>query len=518
MTIRLTGHRIAVATIALTLTVLLTGCANSGSTTTPSTGSAATKEGGDLVIAGYQEITTLDKDLAGTSNDGLRVLENVYDRLYVLDGQAKPVPSLALSSTLSEDKLTWTFKLRTDAKFSDGTPVTAKDVAFSLEVTSKGAYAGLLAEIKTVTAQGEDTVVITTARPNPLLLELLTIESAGVIKADFGGVSKDDYYKKPIGSGPWMFDSVTQGVGVKLVPNPHWWGPKGHLNSITFNIVADANTRLIQLRSGQAQLIETPDFAQLDSLKAGNTKVLTFPSAAVDFFAINSTKEPFTDVHFRRAINLALNREAIIQAALLGNGEVATSWVAPAALGGYLPASGARYDLAAAKAELAKSKNPIWTAPIELQYSSTGAASWGSAAQVIQANMQELGLTVKIAAVDTNTIQSAREQKSFDLQFRLLSLDIPDPSELIEYYFATDAYNSFLDVSGSKKLYQAAASEFDREKRIEGYKKVVDYINDDEAGTPAMYNVPYIWGAASNLQGLSPILTGQFNFNDLSLS
>lgn len=517
MTSRLTLGRTAAAAIFIVTGLLVGGCAGSTGDTN-STSAGAAKDGGDLTIVGFQEMTTLDKDIAGTSNDALRVLENVYDRLYVLDDKAQPAPSLALGHTLSDDKLTWTFKLRTDAKFSDGAPVTAKDVVFSLDLARKGPYGGLLAKVTSVTAEGGDTVVLKTSQPDPIMLELITMENAGVVKDNFGGISKDEYYKKPIGSGPWMFESVTQGVGVKLVPNPHWWGTKAHLDSITFNTVADANTRLIQLRSGQAQLIETPDFSQLDSINTGNTTVLTFPSTEVDFFAMNTTKAPFDDVHFRRAVSLALDRQALNQAAVRGKGTPATSWVAESALDGYMPPTGTKLDLAAAKDELAKSATPTWTKPIEIQYSATGASGWPLAAQVIQANLKELGLTVEIQAVDTNAIQAAREKKTFDIQFRLLTLDIPDSSELIEYYFATNGYNSFVDLTESKRLYAEAAAEFDLPKRIEGFRKVMDHVVNGDAATPAMYNVPYFWGASKSLQGMDAILTGQFRFNDLWLS
>jgi peptide/nickel transport system substrate-binding protein len=476
------------------------------------------KNGGDLVIAGYQEMTTLDKDLAGTSNDALRVLENVLDRLYVLDNKAVPQPSLATGYTLSDDKLTWTFTLRKGATFSDGKPVTAKDVVFSLDLARKGDYLGsLYSNITDVSAQGDDTVIIKTKAAEPVMLQLMTLETSGVIEDNYGGKSKDDYYKQPIGSGPWMFASVTQGVGVKVVPNPHWWGEKGHLDSITFNTVADPNTRLIQLRSGQAQLIETPEFSQLDSINTGNTTVATFPSTEVDFLVMNTTKAPFDDVHFRRAISLAMDRQSIVQASLRGKGSPAATWVSASVLGGYEPADGTKFDLQAAKAELAKSKTPTWTQPIVLQYTKSAASGWPQAAQVIQANLQALGLTAKIETVDTNTIQAATTNKTFDLHFGLLTYDIPDAGELIGYYFATDGYNSFVDMTSSQKLNEEAAAEFDPAKRLEGFKTVADNIVNVDASTPGMYTVPYYWGALKSLHGFHVILTGQFTFNDLWL-
>ncbi len=475
------------------------------------------KDGGDLTIVGFQEMTTLDKDLAGTSNDALRVLENVLDRLYVLDAGAKPVPSLATGSTLSSDKLTWTFPLRTDAKFSDGKPVTAKDVVFSLELARKGEYLGSLYDkISTITASGDNAVVIKTKTPEPVMEQLLTLETSGIIPDNYGGKSKDDFDKQPIGSGPWMFSSVTQGVGVSLVPNPSWWGPKGHLNSITFNTVGDPNTRLIQLRSGQAQLIETPSFAQLPAINSGNTVVATFPSTEVDFLTMNTTKAPWDDVHFRRAISLALDRASIVQAALRGNGAPAATWMSKEVLGGYEPADGTKYDVNAAKAELAQSKTPTYSQPIILDFTKSAPSGWNEAAQVIQANLQAIGLNLQIQTVDTNTLQAGTANKTYDLHFGLLTYDIPDAGELVGYYFGSDSYNTFLDVASTKALDKVAGAEFDPAKRLEGYKKVADQVVAD-AATPGLYSVPYFWGASKSLHGFNVLLTGQFNFNDLWL-
>lgn len=489
--------------------------ASSGAATSDT---ATPKDGGDLTIVGYQEMTTLDKDEAGTSNDALRVLENVLDRLYVLDNKAQPVASLATGYTLSDDKLTWTFPLRTDAKFSDGTPVTAKDVVFSLNLAVKGDLLGsLYSKITSITASDDHTVVIKTSTSEPVMLQLLTLETSGVVKDNFGGQTKEAYYAKPVGSGPWMLDSVTQGVGVKLVPNPNWWGTKGHLSSITFNTVGDANTRLIQLRSGQGQLIETPLFAQLASINTSTTEVATFPSTEVDFITMNTTKAPFDDPNFRKALSLAIDRKSVIEAALRGNGTVATTWMSPAVLNNYMPAAGSTYDLAAAKAALAQSKYATYSQPIVLQYTKSAPSGWAEAAQVIQANLKAVGINMQIETVDTNTYQAASKGKTFDIHFGLLTYDIPDPGELVGYYFATNAYSSFVDTTATQAMDKTAGAEFDPAARITAYQKVADQIVNVDASTPGLYSVPYFWGQSKQLHGFNVILTGQFNFNDLWL-
>lgn len=228
------------------------------------TNAAVPKHGGNLVIDGTQPIPTLDKDLAAASNDGLRVIENVYDRLYVLDAQGRPQPSLATSYSQAADQLSWTFKLRPGVTFSNGTPLTAKDVAFSLDLARKGLYLGsLYAAITSVTAPDPGTVVITLKTPDPALLDKLTLVTAGVVPDNYGGLPKAAFWKRPTASGAWQIQSFTAGRSVKVVPNPRYWGAKPYLQSVTVELVTNANTRLLQLLNGQAQLIETPANAQL---------------------------------------------------------------------------------------------------------------------------------------------------------------------------------------------------------------------------------------------------------------
>ena len=171
----------------------------------------------------------------------------------------------------------------------------------------------------------------------------------------------------------------------------------------------------------------------------------------------------------------------------------------------------------AAKAELAKSKYATYTQPIKLEYTKAAPSGWAEAAQVIQANLKTLGINLQISTVDTNTLQAGTTNKTYDLHFGLLTYDIPDPGELVGYYFATNGYNSFVDMTATKAMDKTASAEFDPAKRITAYQKVADQIVNVDASTPGLYSVPYFWGQSKQLHGLNVILTGQFNFNDLWL-
>jgi peptide/nickel transport system substrate-binding protein len=474
--------------------------------------------GGNLVIDGTQPIVSLDKDRAAASNDGLRVIENVYDRLYVLDANGKAVPSLASSDTESADQLTWTFQLRSGVMFSNGTPLTASDVVFSLDLARKGIYLGSLYNaISSVSAPDDHTIVVKTKTPEPAMLDKLTLVTAGVIPNNYGGLKSAAFWNKPIGSGPWKVEHFTSGRTVELVPNPRYAGAKPYLRSVTLNLVTDANTRMLQLFNGQAQLAETPSNAQLNSIKANaKSTVLSFPSTETDFVYLNTTKAPLNDRHFRRAISLALDRQSIIKAALLGHGSPAATWVSKQVLAGYQPADGIRFDLGAARSELAQSASPHG-AKITLSFVTGGTPAWSSVAQVMQQELKAIGIDLTIRSTDANSLNSSISKKTYDLALALVTYDIPDPGELVDYYVGTNSFNSYDPATDVKTLHARGSGVSGSAARIDLYKQVADALVAN-ADTIGIYSVPFEWGASRRLHGMAQTATGQFSFSKLWLS
>jgi len=507
-------HRGLVAAL-VAVALCVSGCtAAAGSSNT----GGPPRYGGDLTVANALDIPTLDKDRAVTSNQALRVVENIFDRLYVLDAKGKPVPSLATKCTSSADRLTWTCPLRKNAEFSNGRPITATDVSFSLLLAKKGVYMGSLYSLITaVQAPDPHTVVIKTKSPDPAMLPKLTMFDSGVIPANFGGQKQNDFWKKPVSSGPFVVKSYRTGSGLTLVPNKHYWGPKPYLDSVTFKPVADPNTRVLQLRNQQAQIVEHPSDAQLQTLNhSAGLSVNRFPSTEVDYFSLNTTRKPFDNVHVRHAISLAIDRASIVKAAVMGNGGPAGCFMAPPILDGHLPAQGTEFNLAKAKAELAKSPVPNGF-HATLLYVGSNSPAWGIAAQVVQADLAKIGIKLDIKNADSNTVSDAEEHKSFDMLMSLLTYDIPDPSELVDYYFSSDDYHSYFPATTMKKLNRQAYSTFDNAKRMDIYQKIADQVAADGA-IVSLYTVPWTYATSKRLHGFSVVNTGQYSLSKLWLS
>jgi peptide/nickel transport system substrate-binding protein len=484
------------------------GAGDSGGTPSP---------GGDLVIATQADIPTLDKDKAAASNQAIRVDENVFGRLYELGPDSTPVPSLATGYTVSDDKLAWTFALRDNAKFSNGSPITAQDVVFSLDLARKGdSFGSLYSVVTSVEAPDARTVVIKLNKPAPTLLDILTLFTSGVIPNNYAGQSEAAFWQSPIASGAWKVDSYAIGQVCKLVPNPNYWGAKPYLNSASFTLVPNANTRVLQLRNGQAQLVETPPQTELQSLRAGGTTVITAPSTEADDLVLNTSKPPFNDVHFRRAFSLAIDRASIVKAAVAGNGSPIGTFMTTPALGGYQPPNAATFDIAAAKAELAQSATPTG-ASVTLLYNPKSSPAYAATAQIIQQNLSALGVTVTPQAADGNVMSGAIKGKTYDFSMAMGTYDVPDPGENVSYYLQTNGYRSYLPPGNIKDLFGQASTEPDAAKRLALYKQIDDQLAAN-ADVVALFTVPWTYGASTKLHGMSVIPTGQYDLSKLWLS
>ena len=262
---------LGVLLVAMLLTVASCGGSSSGGSS--SGGSAAASPtgspvaGGDLVFARPSDILSTDPT-AIADNISIWAVEQMFETLYTVDQDGKGVhPDLATDYTLSPDKLTWTFTLRHGVKFSDGTPLTAEDVAFSINRARKSTvgFGYIDAAIKNVTAKDDATVVVTTKYPwapsSPTSRSSRTASCRRTSAASRRGTSS----RAPVGTGPFMFDTWTKGQSLKVVRNPNYWQTgKPYLDSVTFNNVPDDNTRALQLEGGQAEINMSPPFSSVD--------------------------------------------------------------------------------------------------------------------------------------------------------------------------------------------------------------------------------------------------------------
>src|SRR5207253_4592716 len=214
---------------------------------------SAPKRGGHITIARIEDSQSFDKTNV-FQNESIWIAEQINEPLYLAANDGKTLrPWLATSYTKSADGKTYTFKLRPGVKFSNGQAMTAADVKFSIDdarVQKKG-WGYLDAAIKSIDAPNPSTVAFHLKFPWAPFLADVALFANGVIPHNFAGQSRTEFYKHPIGTGPFMWDKRVVGRSVTLKRNPFYWQKgKPYLDGVTWTFVTDENTRELQLRGG----------------------------------------------------------------------------------------------------------------------------------------------------------------------------------------------------------------------------------------------------------------------------
>lgn len=500
--------------------LVLAACSDNGST---GTSANADGTGGDLTIVRAGDSLSMDNTTV-FSNDSIWVFQQMFESLYEVTPDGKGVqPLLAESHTVSEDKLTWTFKLKQGVTFSNGQPMTAEDVKFSLDKAraTEGGWEFLDVAIKSVTAADPATVVIKTKYPwAPLLADLANFNNA-VLPKDYAGKSKDEFYDAPIGTGPFVWDHWTKGSEIKLAKNPTYWDTgKPALDSVTWKVVPDDNARTVQIQGGQAQINQAPPFSSVEQLKGQpGVGVTLFPSTKTDYIMMNQNEKPYDDVHVRRAISHAIDREALVKTLLFGNGTPANSFLMPN-VPFYDPETpGLQYDMVKAKEELAKSSVPDGFETTFL--ASSGDTTDAAIAQVLQSSLKELGITVKIQNTDPSAARDLQNAQKYQISHSYWTMDIADPDELVTFAVDPDAgsrsfYTSYRNeqvIADTKK----AQRTFDDAGRQELYSKIQAQAAED-AFLAFLYYSPFSYSYSTKVQGFQVYPTGNYHLEDVTLS
>jgi peptide/nickel transport system substrate-binding protein len=506
---------LALAAIALVAALTLGSSASARTSATPT-------PGGDVVIARTADSQSMDAT-AVFDNESIWIFEQIMEPLYTVTANGKDVkPWLATSYTLSPNKKSYTFKLRKGVKFQNGKEMTADDVKFSIDAArnTKGGWSGIDIAIKNVVVKDKYTVVVNTKYPwSPMVADLALFSNA-IVPKNYDGKTKAEFYKAPVGTGPFKWDHWTKGKELKLVKFDDYWQPgKPYLDSVTWTNVPDENTRLLQLKGGQIQVDEFPGFAQIKPLESTSGVTMTlFPSTRTDYVLFNHKVKPYQDVHVRRAISYLIDRKALTKAILFGNGTAANSFMPPQ-VPYYDPKSpGIQYNLAKAKAELAKSSVPKgFTTTYEAISGNLASQTIG---QVIQAAGKPLGIKVNIIKKDNNAVQADWNAGSYPgmLGNQYWTMDIADPDELVS--FAVDpkggAANSFQTFYNNPKVVamtRAAQREFIPAKRQALYSKIQAQAAND-AFMAFLYYSPFPYAYSSKLQGFLVYPTGNYHMED----
>lgn len=450
-----------IAGAGVSLGSLLSACGGSsgtGSAASPSTGSslftsATPKSGGTLIYARRQGPTSLDPLNNVGGNGDIFATEIIFSSLVRPDplGSDKLVPGLADRWSLSANGRDYTFHIRDNARFSNGDPVTVDDVKFSMDRFGNPKLNTMLPNLavgyKVTDVVDPSTVVIHLSHPVSSFLYNISIFPAFIVPKKLVEAQGKDFFNKPIGSGPFAVKSWVLGSQITFVKNPYYWDTgKPYLDEVRYNYTTDDNTRMLALRSGQAQAVDGVPFTEIASMKANKSVVLQV--SRVPYFeglSLNHKRPYFADLNVRQALQYAIDKEGINKTVFAGTGTIPNS-IMPAVLydGSPQQVPPYSYDVAKAKQLIATSAFPNGFSTT-LQYPA-GFEYYRKLALILQASWQQIGAHVKLVEQDQGTETQRFFRMDYDMTFPFAQYtsDLVVPDEYASFYLdPTSGLNGF---------------------------------------------------------------------------
>ena len=364
----------------------------------------ASEDGGTLIFNNGTNPSGLDPHITGAVASWY-VMDQVFDRLLRLDpATSEPAPSLAESYEMSEDGLTYTFKLRPGVTFSNGRELTSEDVKWSFEriinpdvpAVAKG-YFVALDSIETPDAA---TVVLTYTEPfAPLPLALCRLETSILPKEAVEDTAV--WEVTPTGSGPFTVESNVKDQAVVLVRNDNYW-EEGlpYLARVEHRIIPQAETAVANIRTGDIQVTEigAKDIETVSDDDGVNVEMIT--SSLWPHLSMNTAVAPFDNLQVRQAIRVGFNRDDIMQAGFYGTGMISNTML-PEGNPYRAEVEGWGYDPDPARELLSEAG---FADGFSTKMRIISNSAWAvTAAQIVQAYLGEIGIDVEIEQIESTT-------------------------------------------------------------------------------------------------------------------
>ncbi len=445
-----------------------------------------------------------------------QVLENVYDTLVEPDENLAMQPALAESWEVSDDLLTWTFDLREGVTFHDGSDFTADDVVYSYKRIIDEALnpSWRFASVTDVVAVDDFTVEIQLSSPTPNLLAAIG-GYKGMSIVSQANVESGEIVSNPIGTGPFKMESYDVADSIVLSANEDYWGGAPAIDELEFRFIAEGSTALTALRNGEIHWTDSiPPQSVEDLSSESGISLGQVGSSDYWYLAFNMNRTPWDDVRVRQAVAYALDREAITTAALLGNATVNQTAI---------PASSdwssdyAPYSLDLETAQSLMDEAGVDSAEMELMVSSDYPETV-TAAQVISAQLAEIGINVSITTLDFSTWLDGQANGDFDM-LMMGWLGNIDPDD---FYYAQHHSTGGFNAQGYSnpevdELLDSGRTTADPEARKVFYDDAAKIIVD-EVSYLYLYNPDVVQAWSDSVQGYVARGDQAIRFRDASIS
>lgn len=482
--------------------------------------SFAQKQGGSLTVGLELDIPGFDPLKVGVYDTSANIAAAlIFETMVRLDENGKAAPSLALSWSSTDDFRTWTFKLRPDVKFHDGTPFNAAALKFNFDrqkdPKNNCRCAFYIANTLSVDAPDDMTVVYHLKDPAvnfPVILsrpdQNSSVHSPAAITA-----KGEDYNRNPVGTGPFIVKSWTAGDRMVLERNPNYWN-KGHphLDRIVLRPLPDSQSRFASLKSGETDLVWADEFEadNIQRAKSDSTlQVLSYAGSGAAVNVINTKVAPLDDVRVRQALVMAIDRKKFSQALTNGLARPASN---PYGDGSWVKCKddGALPEDPKKAAALIKE----YGKPVSFKMVFTATPRGRTNGQILQQFWKNIGVNMEIEQIDQATFPPRAFQRKFDIiGWRIV--DFPDPDvQMFANFYSKSALNlaSFTDPELDQALERARVTP-DEAKRSEDYCLASRIINKQATWFWTFQNTYYAI-AKAKVKGVPKLYGGVINVAD----
>ncbi len=495
---------------------------------------------GEKVLRLASESDILTMDVALTTDDYF-IPHNVFDRLFEIkvqpDGSTDIVPSLVEDYSVSEDGLTYTFRLVEGVTFSNGNPLTAEDVKYTFErlLTVPGGcnydiaqevdgadalLNGETDDLAGITVNGDYELSVTLAAPNAGYIAELTSPAMSVVDketcqsvAAFGMECADT-----IGSGPYVVSEWVPNDHFTLERNENYWGQVPDADRVIMSVVPDPNTQNLMFQSGELDII---DLDALDSSIIDSVYKTTYADSivpgyrvGVTFMSMNENNEYLSDVNVRRAIQMSIDRQGLLDNFYGGDGIIENGMIATGVWGHNDDLTPIVYDPEGAKALLAEAGYEPGEISFEFSLDSSGGAATQMVYQQIAQDLAEVGIDAQIRSYDESAWLDFRRTEEMPAFVGTWTMDYNDPANILATFFSNSTSGRSLNYADQavKDRVDAASAIIDDDERMAEYQAIEEAIVVEDAAVVPLYERAHLFCIGENVASFVPHWAGFSNF------
>lgn len=525
----MTVKRWIVAAMFLMALAMLAACGTSSSETNSANSASndGKKAGKDLTIAVSQNFVTLDPQDSNNTMDNT-VQKTIMEGLVAFDEEMNIVPKLATDYKVNKDATEFTFTLREGVKFHDGEDFNAEAVKANFERISDKKnnlkrYT-LFASIDKIEVLDDYKVKIILKEPFASMMNNFA-HPAALMQSPKSLASGDNIARKPVGTGPYVFESWDSSDIIKVKKNADYWGDAPAANSITFKPVVENGSRTAMLQTGEADFAYPIPTEQIDALKKANVDVVSSDSIVMNYLSMNVAKKPFDNPKVREAISYAINKDNLVKVVYSDYAKKATSVISESTTF-YAAQKEQPYDVEKAKALLKEAgledgfSTTIWA---------TNTTNYIKAMEFIQQSLAEINIDVKVEPMENGTLESALwepkgpKDSKVEMYFGGWGPSTAEADWGIRPVFATESfppnsYNiSYYSNKDVDESLQAALRTSDEKERRYIYSKIQKTLWEENVWVPAA-NPNNIYGKKKNLEGITLLPDGSLYVETLKIN